>query len=112
MRKDIIDDRVRIEVTDLDKYELLAALCNNTKAIGMGRMDEKAFKVIGVDDCFDEFNDRPDGPTAHFDNVFGRPVKLWFTVEDGKMYLDRWWLYDRDSDKKAIDVVKELRDGL
>lgn len=104
----------KLDITGLDESTVLAALCNNTKALGLGMMSPKAFDVITAEDCAVEFSAeilKTKSKRISFDYFFGRPIKCAFCFEEGKVLLDFWWLYDRDSDKTAADVIDELRKG-
>jgi hypothetical protein len=72
-------------------------------------MDPKSGKIITEEDC-QEVLDRYDDPgdSISFDHIFGRPIKTTFKKEDGKLYIERTRLYDRDSSKPAADVIAEL----
>jgi hypothetical protein len=100
----------RIDITELGLPKVLAALSNHTKPLGYGMCDPKAFSVITEDDC-NEVLDRCDGPgPLSFDYLFGRPIKTTFVKDsDGKLYIERTRLYDRDSSRPAADVIEELR---
>ena len=101
----------RIDITDLGLPKVLAALPTHTVPLGMGNMDPKSGKVITEDDCeevLERYCDDP-GPVS-FDYLFGRPIKTTFDKdEEGKLYMMRTRLYDRDSSKPAADVIAELR---
>lgn len=99
----------RIDITELGLTKVLAALANHTEPLGMGRLDPKAHKVITEEDCQEVLDRYPDSKnTIGFDYIFGRPVKTTFKKEDGRLYIERTRLYDRDSYKPAADVIAEL----
>lgn len=104
-----MDDR--IEITGLDRNEVLAALCNNTSPMGMGALNSKAVSGITAADCAEQFDVRSERNGVFcFDYVFGRPIKVNFVTDGDKVYLDRVRLYDRDAGQgQAQKVVDELR---
>lgn len=106
-----MDDR--IEITGLDHVEIIAALCNNTRSmpersgVASHPMATKHITTTDAANAFDrikEFNG-----VTRFDYLFGRPIKVDFVVEGDKVFLEGAWLYDRDSNKPAADVIAELR---
>ncbi len=101
-----------IDITGINRYELLAALCNGTKSLGMGKFASKADCKITANDvlsCIDEQGDM-DSCMMDFDYLFGRPIKISIVAKDGKLFLDRWWLYDRDSGKGSAErIVDSIR---
>jgi len=100
----------RLDITDLDKSEVLAALCNNTQPVGLGKLNLKAFDVITADVCLEAFNCfDEDSSRMSFDYFCGRPIKVSFCIEGDRVLLDYWWLYDRDSIMPAAEIIKELR---
>ena len=100
----------RIDITDLGLPKVLAALSNHTVPLGMGNLDPKSNKTITEEDCQEVLDRYPDvGDTISFDYIFGRPVKTTFKKEDGKLYIERTRLYDRDSHKPAAEVIADLR---
>lgn len=91
----------RIDITGIDKAELLAALHNGTRALGMGVLHdigrnmtkEEAAQFVG-----------PDQPTR-FDYFFGRPLKV--DIGGDELYVG---LYDRDAGEgRAAAIIKSLR---
>ena len=99
-----------IDITGIDKAELLAALYNGTRAIGMGVLHdlddgmtiEKAQEIIDtrMEGCL------PDSGKLWFDYVCGRPIKVNITGD----VMERADLYDRDAGPGAAQrVVDQLR---
>jgi hypothetical protein len=91
-----------IDIGGLDKAEVLAALHNNTRAVGLGRLHDRG--DVTADDVRPQFEDRS---RLYFDYVFGRPIKVDLSGDSFDPVL-----YDRDagpgSARRAID---ELRAG-
>lgn len=98
-----------IDITGLPKAEVLAALHNATKAIGMGMMHD-----IGRDMTIEEAQaciDTGAGETTarvgqyRFDYVNGRPLKVDIT---GDAFDPTW--FDRDAGQgaaqRAIDAIR------
>lgn len=97
-----------VNITGLDKVVVLAALHNETSALGMGRMHD-----VGRDMNIDEARSIIDRNVNHngdrdlyFDYVAGRPLKVDLT---GDEFDPR--LYDRDAGpgaaQRAIDKALE-----
>lgn len=100
----------RIDITDLGLTKVLAALCNHTRPLGMGMMNGKALQRITEEDCQEVLDEYDTGEARiRFDYLFGRPIKVVFMKEKGRLYVDRTRIYDRDSFKPAADVISELR---
>ena len=86
-----------IDITGIDKARLLAALHNNTRAVGMGFLndigrdltDEEAAEIVREHAAFSG----PEGAWVSFDYVMGRPIKVSFRGD----LLVRPDLYDRDA---------------
>jgi len=103
-------NREPIDVTGLDKYELLARLCNGTLPLGMGAMNPKAMDTITPEDIYQYLEELPDRRVLNFDYLFGRPLKISLEALDGKLLLNCWWLYDRDAGEgKTLEIVEALR---
>jgi hypothetical protein len=103
----------RIDITELGIVVVLQALCNNTKPLGMGKLNPKSGGQITLEDCQEVLDDAEDqgfdGPTIRFDYLFGRPIKSTFTKENGRLYLENPRLYDRDSSIPAAKIISSLR---
>ena len=104
-----------VNIAGIDKAELLAALYNNARPLGMGFLragtadmtTEEARKLL--DDGDDHARDFPTvakrGREMYFDYVHGRPLKV--DLSGDEMRTD---LYDRDQGGgKARRVVESLR---
>jgi len=104
-------DRTPIDITGLDRNEVLAALCNNTLPMGRGALNDRAMESITADDCKELFvEDFSRNGVFCFDYVFGRPIKVNFVTEGDKVFLDRVRYYDRDAGQgKCQRIVDELR---
>jgi len=93
-----------VDISGVDKAELLAALYNNARAMGMGHFQaragdmtkEKAQEVIDGhgDDTMRRFGR---GKKFYFDYLFGRPLKVDLSGDAVKP-----WGYDRDWGKGAL----------
>lgn len=102
--------RERIDITGICKYRLIAALCNGTSPMGMGAMHPKAMELITADDVFEHMDNLVDCDVLRYDYLFGRHLKINILLEDEKLLLDRWWLYDRDAGEgMAMSIVEGLR---
>lgn len=109
----------QIEITDLGIPVVLAALCNNTRPLGMGVTNSKAMDKITEDDCltkiknqqkcFEEYAEEGEEENIRFDYLFGRPIKVGFVTQDEKVFLERADLYDRDSPTTVAKVLEGLR---
>lgn len=91
-----------IDISGIDRAELLAALYNGTSALGFGKMHD-----LGRDMTVEEARDilaKTEG-AFNFDYLLGRPLKMW--IEDDKLF--RPDLYDRDSKRRCAEIVQELR---
>lgn len=112
------DTNTDIDISNLPKPAVLAALHNGTCAMGMGVLndihrdmtDEEAAKIMGWGDdatrMFGELGNRED--RLYFDYVQGRPLKADITG-------DVWdcWLYDRDAGSgRGAAVIAALREKL
>lgn len=97
-----------INIVGIDKAELLAALYNNSRPMGMGFLQardgimtkEEAQKAIEVgDDSSRMFGKREELGTRHlyFDYLFGRPLKIDISGD-----TVRPWGYDRDNGQGAV----------
>ena len=108
---------VRVEITELDQATVLAALYNNTLCApapfcqiqDIGEMSiERAKEAIRSHGAATN-----DNRVLSFDYVYGRPIKVSFEEDDdGKVWIERADLYERDSLKTVSQIVKELSDGL
>lgn len=97
-----------IDITGIDKAELLAALYNNARPLGMGFLharDEPMSKAEAAELLAKhERNGR-----ISFDYVHGRPLKVWFMGD----VLSGARLYDRDQGQGECErIVAALRGSL
>lgn len=98
-----------VDVRGIDRAELLAALYNRARPLGMGflhfdpaDMTWGEAKRVLVEATVPRFSG---GPTAYFDYLRGRVMKINVLADD----LDPW-LYDRDNGTGAVaSVVEALR---
>lgn len=108
-----------INIEGIDKAELLAALFNNSRPMGMGFLQahlgpqvmtkEDAEKVMNKGDDhrrdFPEIMARSNRPMLYFDYLFGRPLKVDLSNDEVREDL-----YDRDNGAGAFArIVAELR---
>lgn len=91
-----------IDITGLDKAELLAALFNASRQQGLGLFDPRGHSPMTVEtarECLDQT------PSKYFDYLFGRVLKVDLSTNSL-----RPWLYDRDNGPGAtLAVVNSLR---
>lgn len=92
-----------IDITGIDKAELLAALYNGTRALGLGMIHDRRAGMT-ADDA--SFYLRTDGEPDRFDYVAGRPIKVEFNGDTLRFSQ----LYDRDAGPGACQrIVDALR---
>lgn len=100
-----------IDITGLDRNEILAALCNNTKPVGRSAMDPKAFESVDTTAAASAFDGTKEiNGKVSFDYLYGRPLKVDFITRGHQVFLDGAYLYDRDSIKPAAEVIAELKE--
>lgn len=87
-----------IDITGLERWEVLQALHAATNAIGMGRLHDRG--PLSEADCR-AVVEKQDS----FDYVAGRPLKVRFRGN----WLTGARLYDRDAPRSAADVIAGLR---
>ena len=94
----------QIDITGLDKAEVLLALYNHSKPLGLGWLQELGkTKEYTIDDARRDLEES--SPDFYFDYLYGRVMK----VDLSKDTFDGW-LYDRDNGEgKAQKVIDELR---
>jgi hypothetical protein len=102
----------QLDISGVDRAALLAALFNNTAAIGNGQLHPRAKATMTQQDALQLLKDWPGnaGPSGDiwFDYLWGRPIKVGFIGER----LMRPDLYDRDAPGGAGTcerLVEELR---
>jgi len=92
-----------IDITGLDKAEVLAALFNGSKQQGMGFMDKRGAVDMTVDQAKEILKE-----TCNFDYLYGRVMK---TDLSGNEVTS--WLYDRDNGKGHAEmIINDLRNKL
>ncbi|MDP7000100.1 MAG: hypothetical protein QF569_28900 [Candidatus Poribacteria bacterium] len=98
---------MNIDVTGVDPAELLMELHNNSSIPDTG-----AFHIT-VDQARDQLGPEEDGVPHFYDYVLGRPIKAFLRKgDDGKVYLCRADLYDRDSSPgNSLRIVNKLKGG-
>lgn len=89
-----------IDITGLDKAEVLAALFNGSKQQGMGFLDERGAVDMTADQARDILKQ-----TVDFDYLYGRIMKI--SLRDNQLNA---WLYDRDNGQGAAEaIIDDLR---
>lgn len=92
-----------MDITGLDKAEILAALFNNSKQQGMGFLDSRGSNKMTVEHAR-EILETEDS----FDYLYGRVMKIRLRGDE----FDPW-LYDRDNGAGAAErVIEDLRQKL
>lgn len=100
-----------IDITGLDRAEVLAALCNGTCPMGLGALNKLAMEAITPEHAREFLGARIEGPCS-VDYVFGRPIKVGFETVDGVDWLTCIRLYDRDAGQgAAARVIEALREA-
>lgn len=90
-----------VDTRGLSKAEVLAALYNNSKPLGLGllQFDHKEMTVTEAEELLRQ--------TTYFDYLKGRVMKVDLSSSDGF----EEWLYDRDNGngaaQRAIDSLKK-----
>lgn len=84
-----------IDITGLDKAEVLAALFNASKQQGMGFLDSTGARPMSVEDAR-RYTER--GGEQYYDYLRGRVMK----VDLSKNHFDPWG-YDRDNGEGAAE---------
>lgn len=90
-----------VDTRGLSKADVLAALYNNSKPIGLGllQFDPKEMMVTEAEELLKQ--------TTYFDYLKGRVMKVDLSSSDGF----EEWLYDRDNGngaaQRAIDSLKK-----
>lgn len=89
-----------VDIKGLNKAEVLAALYNNSKPIGLGflHFDAKDMTVAEAEELLKQATD--------FDYLKGRVMKVNLSSDDGF----EEWLYDRDNGNGAAEkAISSLR---
>lgn len=84
-----------IDISKLDKAEVLAALYNNSRQQGMGFIHSRGAEGMTVAEAQKELEDAKDGG-YYFDYLHGRVMKISLKGD----HLDTWG-YDRDNGQGA-----------
>ena len=94
----------QIDIKGLDKAEVLLALYNHSKPLGLGWLQEMGKKrEYTLEDARRDLEES--SPYFYFDYLYGRVMK----VDLSKDTFDGW-LYDRDNGEgEAQKVIDELR---
>ncbi len=96
-----------IDISGLDKVEILRCLHNNTQARGMGVLHDlgRDMTYEEAKAIFDRHSEREGPQGIFFDYVKGRPIKVNFRGN----YLDGEHLYDRDAQCRAEYIILEIQ---
>jgi hypothetical protein len=103
---------MNIDVTGIDQAELLMELHNNTISPDTWACNLHAVhRNITIDEARERLGPCEDGVHHFYDYVLGRPIKAFLKRgDDGKVYLCRADLYDRDSKiGNAQSIVNRLK---
>ena len=106
---------MNINVTGIDPAVLLMELHNNTSSPDTWACNLTAVhRDITVDEAREQLGPEEDGVHHFSDYVLGRPIKAFLQKdEDGRVYLCRADLYDRDSSPgNAESIVNKLKRDL
>lgn len=102
-----------VDISGLDKAELLAALFNNSKPLGMGILQaHRGPWVMGKESALAAIEVGCDNFGTHkplsFDYLYGRPLKCNLSEDTFSP-----WGYDRDNGGPgtAARIVAQLREG-
>jgi hypothetical protein len=100
-----------LDITGLEWWEVLQRLHRTTRAKGpFGRMNnhelsaEEAMQLIGQHIELKALN-----PHTRFDWLHGRSLKISFHTKDGRSWIARADLYDRDASTPARVTIAALR---
>lgn len=87
-----------VDIKGLNKAEVLAALYNNSKPLGLGflHFDPMDMTVAEAEEILNQ--------TTYFDYLKGRVMKVDLSSDDSF----EEWLYDRDNGKGAAQRVIDL----
>ena len=103
---------MNIDVTGIDQAVLLMELHNNTSTPNTWACELHAVhRNITVDEAREQLGPEEDGVHHFYDYVLGRPIKAFLRRgDDGRIYLCRADLYDRDSSPgKALSIVNKIK---
>ena len=91
-----------VDISGLDKAEVLAALFNASKQQGMGFLDKSGASEMGVEDASSYTSG---GGRLYFDYLRGRVMKVDITKDSFEP-----WGFDRDNGSGAAErAITELR---
>lgn len=90
--------KVTVDGVEIDAAALLAALHNNTRAIGMGVLHDLGRPMTQAE----AESILADKKRFNFDYICGRPIKV-FAEDDGSIGEHARRLYDRDAGSGAFD---------
>ena len=97
---------MQIDITGLDTVEVLRALYNGTKPLGLGRMHDKPQGLTREEAAAELHRHTLSDGSAYFDYVYGRQLKVRLNgdiIEDDR-------LYDRDAGQGACSrAIASLR---
>lgn len=82
-----------IDISKLDKAEVLAALYNASKQHGMGFLHARGRDAMTTEQAKEELAANPRGK---FDYLHGRAMKIYLAEDNLEV-----WIYDRDNGKGA-----------
>lgn len=89
-----------IDITGLDKAEVLAALFNGSRQQGMGFLDLRGATEMTVDHAREILKTQHD-----FDYLYGRVMKISVSGDELNP-----WLFDRDNGEGAVEeIINDLR---
>jgi hypothetical protein len=92
-----------LNISGIDRAELIAGLYNGTPALGMGILHDRG--TLTPEDIREDLGDRIDGD-LHFDYYHGHPLKVSIQGEE----LHGEALYDRDAGEgMATRIIETLR---
>lgn len=106
MSAEEFDPEHDLDITGLEWWEVLKRLHDRTRmpstgiVIGRPITDEQAMELIGRYIA---------GGHNRFDYVHGRPLKFGFHTKEGRSWISRVDLYDRDSLTPAKITIDKLR---
>lgn len=104
------NEETDVDITGLERWQVLKALHDHTYAAGMGVLHDKVMTETAAQELIADYDERKARfAHARFDYVYGRPMKISFEVHQGRSYVHRVDLYDRDAPGKAIEVIARLR---
>jgi len=89
-----------MDITELNKAEVLAALYNGSKQQGMGFMDTRGSRMMTVPEAAEILKTQ-----TRFDYLYGRVMKINLSTNDLETYL-----YNRDNGPLAAEkIINDLK---